>query len=306
MNAQKIMDEIDVFLSKSLLKKSTITKAQIVNFIETKWAEADEEKYKIYDAYIYAHRMIDEYEELKDCANVLRWIDEMYKCDKAKDWPSYVKDYYRGERCLACGQKEAAIKYLQKSYEADRDHVFAGDERIAKFFKDYLANPEILPEFIEEEYGEDEFDDFGFEIELEHFSKILEQEAKFYCTFLNKKGDEVYEPSRTHSNAVDFLRQNQEKVLNEILTEIFKNYPKWQEIYDYPSKTKNDFIPNICAPHELGRLVELQNIYILLSGKTAKIGFEFSCSWDMEHGLGVMTQGGKVLKIGSGETAFGF
>lgn len=36
MNAQKIMDEIDVFLSKSLLKKSTITKAQIVNFIETK------------------------------------------------------------------------------------------------------------------------------------------------------------------------------------------------------------------------------------------------------------------------------
>ena len=108
------------------------------------------------------------------------------------------------------------------------------------------------------------------------------------------------------SNAVDFLRQNQEEILNEILTEIFKNYPKWQEIYDYPSETKNDFMPNIYAPHELGRLLELQNIYILLSGRTAKIGFEFSCSWDMEHGLGVMTQSGKVLKIGSGETAFGF
>ncbi len=36
------MDEIDVFLSKSLLKKSKITKAQIVDLIETKWAEADE------------------------------------------------------------------------------------------------------------------------------------------------------------------------------------------------------------------------------------------------------------------------
>ena len=85
-----------------------------MDFIETKWAEADEEKYKIYDTYIYAHRMISEYEELKDYANVLRWIDEMYKCDKAKDEPSYMKDYYRGERCLACGQKEAALKYLQK------------------------------------------------------------------------------------------------------------------------------------------------------------------------------------------------
>ena len=44
MNAQKTMDEIDVFLSKSLLKKSKITKAQIVDLIETKWAEADEEE----------------------------------------------------------------------------------------------------------------------------------------------------------------------------------------------------------------------------------------------------------------------
>ena len=163
-----------------------------------------------------------------------------------------------------------------------------------------------MPEFIEEECDEDEFNDFGFEVELEHFGKILEQEAKFCCTFLNKKGDEVYEPSRTHSNAVDFLRQNQDEILNEILTEIFNNYPKWQEIYDYPSETRGDFMPNICAPHELGRLLELQNIYILLSGRTAKIGFEFSCSWDMEHGLGVMTQSGKVVKIGSGETAFGF
>ena len=85
MNAQKIMDEIDVFLSKSLLKKSKITKAQIVDFIETKWVEADEEKYKIYDAYIYAHRMISEYEELKDCANVLHWIDERLRKHPALD-----------------------------------------------------------------------------------------------------------------------------------------------------------------------------------------------------------------------------
>ena len=65
-------------------------------------------------------------------------------------------------------------------------------------------------------------------------------------------------------------------------------------------------MPGISTPQELSELLELQNIYILLSGKTAKIGFEFSCSWDMEHGLGVMTQSGKVVKIGSGETAFGF
>ena len=34
MNTQKIMDEIGVFLDKSLLKKSKITKAEIIRFIE--------------------------------------------------------------------------------------------------------------------------------------------------------------------------------------------------------------------------------------------------------------------------------
>jgi len=303
MDAQKIMDEIGIFLDRSLLKKSKITKAEIIRFIEEKWAEADDEKYKIYDAYIYAHRMINEYEETKDCVNILRWIDEMYKCDKAKDRPSHVKDYYKGAKCLACGQREEALKYLQKSYEANRDHVFAEDERIAKFFKNYLANPKILPEFMEEEFDEDEFDDFGFETELEYFAKILEQDTKYCCTFLNKKGDEVDEPGRMHSNAIEFLKQNQEEILMGILAEILKNYPKWQETYDYPSETKSDFMPDIRTPQELSELLELQNIYIL---DGAKIGFEFSCSWDMEHGLGVMTRKGKVVKIGGGETAFGF
>ena len=61
MNVQKIMDEIGVFLDRSLLKKSKITKAEIIRFIEAKWAEADDEKYRIYASYIYAARMVNEY-----------------------------------------------------------------------------------------------------------------------------------------------------------------------------------------------------------------------------------------------------
>ena len=60
-------------------------------------------------------------------------------------------------------------------------------------------------------------------------------------------------------------------------------------------------MPDICTPQELSELLELQNIYILDS---AKIGFEFSCSWDMEHGLGGMTRKDKVINIGGAEVAF--
>ena len=61
-------------------------------------------------------------------------------------------------------------------------------------------------------------------------------------------------------------------------------------------------MPDIRAPQELSKLLELQNIYIL---GDAKIGFQFSCSWEMEHGLGVMTSKGKVMGIGEAEVVFG-
>ena len=59
MDAQKIMDEIGIFLDKSLLKKSKITRAEIIRFIEKKWAEVDDEKYRVYASYIYAARMVN-------------------------------------------------------------------------------------------------------------------------------------------------------------------------------------------------------------------------------------------------------
>ena len=60
-------------------------------------------------------------------------------------------------------------------------------------------------------------------------------------------------------------------------------------------------MPDVATPQELSELLELQNIYIL---DGAKIGFEFSCSWGMEHGLGLMTRKGKVINIGEAEVAF--
>jgi len=59
-------------------------------------------------------------------------------------------------------------------------------------------------------------------------------------------------------------------------------------------------MPGICVPQELSELLELQNIYILGG---AKVGFEFSYSWDMEHGLGVMTRKDKVINIGEAKVA---
>ena len=229
---------------------------------------------------------------------MLRWLDEMDKYARSNENPPYVSDYYKGECCLECEAEQEALKFLCKSYEAIEEYLFIRSPKVAEFFNAHLAEPKILPKFEDEEYK-----DFSFPLRLEYFGKALEQEGEFRCTFLDEDSEETDESSQAQLNALEFLKQNQEEFLTDILAEILKNYPKWQKIYDYPNETKGDFMPDICTPQELSELLELQNIYII---DGAKIGFEFSCSWDIEHGLGVMTRKGKVVKIGGGETAFGF
>ncbi|WP_298082593.1 hypothetical protein, partial [uncultured Campylobacter sp.] len=246
------MDEIGVFLDRSLLKKSKITKAEIIRFIEVKWAEADDEKYRVYDSYIYAARMVNEYKWAGDAPNMLRWLGEMDKHARSNENPSYVSDYYKGECCLECGAEQEALKFLRKSYEANEEYLFTRSPKVAEFFNAHLAESKILLKFEDEEY-----EDFSFPLRLEYFGKALEQEGEFCCTFLDEDSEETGEPSQAQSDALEFLKQNQEEILTGVLAEILKNYPKWQEIYDYPSETKSDFMPGISTPQELSELLEL-------------------------------------------------
>ena len=246
MGAQKIMDEIGVFLDRSLLKKSKITKAEIVRFIEAKWSEADDEKYRVYTSYIYAARMVNEYKWTGDIPNMLRWLGEMDKHARSDENPPYVSYYYKGECCLECGAEQEALKFLRKSYEANEEYLFTRSPKVAEFFNAHLAEPKILPKFEDEEY-----EDFSFPLRLEYFGKALEQEGEFRCTFLDEDCEETNEPNRAQSDALEFLKQNQEEILTGILAKILKNYPKWQEIYDYPSETKSDFMSGISTPQEL-------------------------------------------------------
>ena len=152
MDAQKLMDEIGVFLDRSLLKKSKITKAKIIRFIETKWAEADDEKYHIYASYIYAARMVNEYKWVGDAPNMLRWLGEMDKHARNNENSPYVSDYYKGECCLECGAEQEVLEFLRKSYEADEEYLFTRSPKVVEFFNTHLAEPKILSKFEDEEY----------------------------------------------------------------------------------------------------------------------------------------------------------
>ncbi|WP_297945985.1 hypothetical protein [uncultured Campylobacter sp.] len=199
MDAQKIMDEIGIFLDRSLLKKSKITKAEIIRFIEAKWAETDDEKYRIYASYIYVARMVNEYKWAGDAPNMLRWLGEMDKHARSNENPPYVSDYYKGECYLECGAEQEALKFLRKSYEANEEYLFTRSPKVAEFFNARLAEPKILLKFEDKEY-----EDFSFPLRLEYFGKILEQEGEFRCSFLDEDGEEANEPRRAQSTYWSF------------------------------------------------------------------------------------------------------
>ena len=65
-NAQAIIDAIDGFLDRFMLKKNKLTTADLLAFVEAKWAEADDGKYDIHQGCIIIGRMVNEYARAKD------------------------------------------------------------------------------------------------------------------------------------------------------------------------------------------------------------------------------------------------
>jgi hypothetical protein len=45
------------------------------------------------------------------------------------------------------------------------------------------------------------------------------------------------------------------------------------------------------------------NVHPIACGGVPYVGFELGCTWDDEHGLGVLMHGTRVVKIGGGDTA---
>lgn len=298
-NADQKMDEISQMLDRSMLKNSKITKAELIEFIEQKWAEADDEKYRIYNSYIYASRMVNEYQWAKDYANMQRWLDEMDRHLRSGDNPAYIRDYYKAQCCLECGNEQKALEYLQKSYQENSEYLFTRSPKVAEFFGKFLGI-EVASSEPEEEFEEE------FYIELSEFGKFFNQESEICCIVFDKNGKKSSNLSLKQERSLDFLEANQSEILSAILAEILKHYPKWQEIYGYEGEYKEDFMPDVSDVSGFANLLELTHLYVMGDGESefVRIGFSFNCSWDREHGLGVMSLRSEILAIGEADEAF--
>jgi hypothetical protein len=304
-NAAAIIDEIAVFMDRFSLKKNKLTKQDLTSFIEEKWNEADDEKYTIYQAYIITARMTSEYIWAKDFPNMMRWLEMSDLHSASSRNATYIRNYYKGQCCLECGNEEKALEYLYLCYNENADYIFTRAPFCYEFFNKHLNNPRTLPKK-EEPEGDDDEDYFNC-LELEEWQWFFsEDEATIQCKVLLTDFEEVKELTKEHENGIEYLENNQMKILESILTALMKAYPEWQKRYDYSEKEKSDFMPDIKEIKDFADLLSPGSIYItsVFSENIPYIGYLFSCSWDSEHGLGVMTHKDCIIEIGGADTSF--
>ncbi|GEN68041.1 DUF6985 domain-containing protein [Chryseobacterium rhizosphaerae] len=301
-NAEKIINEIDIFLEKSMLKTSTITGEEFISFIEGKWEEADAEKYDIYQAYIISSRMINEYIREKDFENMMRWLEITDRHSAAQKNASYIRNYYAGECCLECDNEEKALEYFNLCYAENQEYIFSRAPFCYEFFNKHLDHPRNLPD-----QNESDDDYFELSIELKHWQTFFQKEdPEFYYELLDEEDDYMDEPTPAQENGLHYLQENQEVVLEKILAELLKQYPGLQKNYNYSEEDKTDFMPDLKDIQGFAHLLSPTYFYVtsVVKDHYPYIGLGFSCSWDSEHGLGIMIHKDRIIEIGSAATAF--
>src|SRR6266576_5789972 len=125
------------------------------------------------------------------------------------------------------------------------------------------------------------------------------------------------QPTEQQARAFQHLLDNEKAVLDAVLRGIFESYGPWRQSHfaaqisrdggktyqtagAFPELYRPEDMPEISAPAGLICLIRPNTVHILESsrGGFAEVGFQFSCKWDEEHGLGVLTNKGVVLQVG--------
>jgi hypothetical protein len=109
-----------------------------------------------------------------------------------------------------------------------------------------------------------------------------------------------------HINAYNYLMQFQHQVQEEILLALMAEYKNLQEIYGYEKAVAAAIMPDVNDVQQFKKLIGLSAVHLLnvCRDDIAYVGYEFGCTWDSEHGLGVMTHKNRIIEIGDASTAF--
>ncbi|MES2949685.1 MAG: hypothetical protein V4858_14175 [Pseudomonadota bacterium] len=111
--------------------------------------------------------------------------------------------------------------------------------------------------------------------------------------------------TKTEVASVEWLLKHETSVSRTLLSALLGEYPSLQEQYGYSEDEQAKLMPDVTSVDGFRNLIGLHsvNVHPLLKDGIPYVGFEFGCTWDDEHGLGVLVHGTRVVEIGGADTA---
>jgi len=96
-------------------------------------------------------------------------------------------------------------------------------------------------------------------------------------------------------------------MFNAILKSVFDEYDLIQDEFAecFTPEDAAILAPKLSAPIELLPLLSFGTLYVhrVFANGLAYIGIALGCTWDEEHGLGVLVHGPKVVAVGGWDTS---
>ena len=113
-------------------------------------------------------------------------------------------------------------------------------------------------------------------------------------------------PADYQLSAYNYLIENEKEIYTSIIEALLIKYPSIYEMYNDFVKENGGFIPKTMNATSIKNHIGLSNIYFIEEelDSIGYIGFELGCTWEIEHGLGIMTHKQKILEIDDAETAW--
>jgi hypothetical protein len=106
-------------------------------------------------------------------------------------------------------------------------------------------------------------------------------------------------PSAEQANALRYLLEHEEAIRDDLVAAIFEEYPVIRARLLRQGFVDDSDMRALERPEQLKSHIGLSTVHVLpvVNNDAAYIGFEFGCSWDEEHGLGVMTHQGRIVEL---------
>jgi hypothetical protein len=114
-------------------------------------------------------------------------------------------------------------------------------------------------------------------------------------------------PSEAQSEAMAFHMEHGQEVLAAVLAALQPYYAEMRPQYlSFLGSEGDSLMPGVHSTDELRRLIDLRHVHVhpWIKDGVGYVGLQFGCTWDQEHGLGVLMHRDRVVCIGGADVSF--